>query len=173
MGKFLWSYRFVHILWDLRSSKTCPQQPPSQWRHIRMNTTNVMGHERSIPIGQTFIASTQCSVGFKAIMAKSGENGLSLKLDFTSSTGRLSQKFLGGLLLPYLDTTYAISPKWPIRRFSSIDTLYWNFPCTWTFWKYGYEDRGGVLLDPLVLIRVFFSTYPQLNYSTLHSEQTI
>ena len=39
---------------------------------------------------------------FKAITAKSEENGLCLKFNFTSS--RVSQQLLGGLLLPYLET---------------------------------------------------------------------
>ena len=37
----------------------------------------------------------------KAVSAKSEENGLCLKFDFTSSRG--SQNFLGGLLVPYLE----------------------------------------------------------------------
>ena len=39
---------------------------------------------------------------FKAITAKSEENKLGLKFNFTSS--RVSQKIWGGLLLPYLET---------------------------------------------------------------------
>ena len=39
--------------------------------------------------------------GLKDVSAKSEENGLCLKFDFTSSRG--SQNFLGGLLVPYLE----------------------------------------------------------------------
>ena len=51
-------------------------------------------------------------------MDKSEENRLGLKFDFTSP--KVTQKCLGGLLLPYLDTPYARSPKWLIRCFSSL-----------------------------------------------------
>ena len=53
---------------------------------------------------------------FKAIMAKSEENGLGLKFNFTSSW--VSQKFVGGPLVPDIDTPYSRSQNWPILRFS-------------------------------------------------------
>ena len=47
---------------------------------------------------------------------KRAKNGLMLKFNFTSS--EVSQKFFLGPLVPYLETTYLVSQKLPIRCFS-------------------------------------------------------
>ena len=48
------------------------------------------------------LAKIGCKWPFTAIMAKSEENGLCLKFDFTSS--KVFLKNSGGLLVPYLGT---------------------------------------------------------------------
>ena len=53
---------------------------------------------------------------FKAITAKSEENRLGLKFHFTSS--RVSQKHVGGVQVPHIDTPYSRSQNRPILRFS-------------------------------------------------------
>ena len=95
----------------------------------------------------------------EAITAKSEENGLCLKFNFTSS--RVSRNVLGGLLAPYLGTPYFQKSEFPnVLRFwqyfpvsvcqsgpENINHLFVPFFKTWSFLRAGVAD--SILLSRL------------------------
>ena len=113
-------------------------------------------------------------------MAKSEENRLCLKFNFTSSG--VSQKFLGGPLVPYLDTPYSRSQKWLIQcfRYSHFyGPFLWTFPRhpvkefsmypdPWKTWLRGEGCTGTTWRStPFFLLSYFLSSIScSLSFST-------
>ena len=73
------------------------------------------------------------------LRAKSEENRPAFIFDFTSS--KVSQNFLGGLLVPYLETTQSIFQKDPTQKssvlhFQSQHTHWWSNPLKKSGWNF-------------------------------------
>ena len=83
---------------------------------------------------------------FRAITDKSEENGLCLKFDFTLS--RVSQKFCGGILLPYLETWIFKNQIFPIS---------WGFATTFQH----HTDK-----EVLISMTVCLSLFLKLDYGS-------